>query len=70
MTVGLAILNQKGGTGKTPVTIHLGGALAALGKRVLILDLDGQSDLTTGIGFKRDVYGADGNSILSLLLDL
>ena len=31
MTVGLAILNQKGGTGKTPVTIHLAGALAALG---------------------------------------
>ena len=70
MTVGLAILNQKGGTGKTPVTIHLAGALAALGKRVLVLDLDGQADLTTGIGFKRDVYGADGDSILSLLLDL
>lgn len=70
MTVGLAILNQKGGTGKTPVTIHLAGALAALCKRVLVLDLDGQADLTTGIGFKREVYGADGDSVLSLLLDL
>lgn len=70
MVVGLAILNQKGGTGKTPVTIHLAGALAALSKRVLVLDLDGQADLTSGIGFKRDVYGADGDSVLSLLEDL
>ena len=70
MTIALAILNQKGGTGKTPVTIHLAGALAVRGKRVLVLDLDGQADLSSGIGFKRDVYGADGDSILSLLLDL
>ena len=70
MSVGLAILNQRGGTGKTPVTIHLAGALAALGKRVLVLDLDGQANLTSGIGFKRDVYGADSDSILGLLLDL
>ena len=70
MAVGIAILNQKVGTGKTPVTIHLAGALAALGTQVLVLDLDGQADLTSGIGFKRDVYGADGDSILSLLLDL
>ncbi len=70
MAASLAILYQKGGTGKTPVTIHLAGALAKLSKRVLVLDLDGQADLTSGIGFKRDVYGADGDSILSLLLDL
>ena len=37
---------------------------------MLVLDLDGQADLTTGIGFKRDIYGADGDCILSLLLDL
>lgn len=70
MTVGLTMLNRKGGAGKTPVTIHLAGALASLDKRVLVCDLDGQADLTKGVGFKRDVWDDEGNNILTMLMDI
>jgi chromosome partitioning protein len=45
----VAFLNQKGGVGKTSCTHHLGGALAGLGKRVLLVDADPQSSLTQGL---------------------
>ena len=44
-----ALLNRKGGVGKTSLTIHLAGAYARKGKRVLLLDLDPQASLTQGL---------------------
>jgi chromosome partitioning protein len=70
----VSVINQKGGTGKTTTTINLGCALAAHGKKVLLVDLDPQANLSYSLGITEpnltlaNIF-TDGRTLEEVLVD-
>jgi chromosome partitioning protein len=60
----IAVINQKGGVGKTTTTVNLAAALALAGKRVCVLDLDPQAHATTHLGLEPDGTSASVYDVL------
>ena len=67
----ITVFNNKGGVGKTTLTINLAAALSQMGKRVLLIDIDAQANLTTGLGIDplEDIEKAGRKDITHLLTE-
>src|SRR3954452_373714 len=66
----ITVANQKGGVGKTTTAINLATALAAIGERVLIVDIDPQGNASTGLGIDRQDRVVSSYDVLTGRLDL
>ena len=65
MGIIISVANQKGGVGKTTTTVNTASAIAARGKKVLIVDIDPQGNSTLGLGFDKE---AETENIYNLLI--
>src|SRR4051794_35302234 len=70
MATVIAVANQKGGVGKTTTTANLGAALTLRGKRVLLVDLDPQGNLTSAFGLEKNVQQTVAESLLDRTVPL
>jgi len=61
----IAVLNQKGGVGKTTTVVNIAAALAAAGLRVVVLDLDPQAHLTIHLGLEPDTIQSGSYRVLT-----
>ncbi len=64
MAIVLAVVNQKGGVGKSTTALNLSAALARKGRRVLLVDLDPQGNATSGLGIPKDRLRASVYEVL------
>ena len=62
----IAVANQKGGVGKTTTSVNLSSCLAALGKKVLLIDTDPQGNATSGVGIEKETLE---KSVYDVIID-